>query len=165
MSYYNDDKKFEGKFPALLALVQDKENHAVTLHRTYLGNGCKANVLKPKKLMSPKLPGASIGAAIKLYEPRDNRLALAEGIETSLAFSVATKLPVWATISAVGMENILLPPYIREVIIAIDNDKSERGQQAAYQLKKRLLTEGRAVKCVTPPSVGNDFADMLLGIC
>lgn len=115
--------------------------------------------------MSPIFPRASSGAAIKLYEPKDNRLALAEGIETALAFSIATKLPVWATISAVGMENILLPPYIREVIIAVDNDESERGQQAAYQLAKRLLIEGRAVKCVIPPCVGNDFADMLLEGC
>lgn len=162
LPYYNDDRKLKGKFPALLALAQDKENHAVTLHRTYLGNGCKAKVLKPKKLMSPILPGASSGAAIKLYEPRDNRLALAEGIETALAFSVATKLPAWATISAVGMENILLPPYIKEVIIAVDNDKSGCGQQAASRLAKRLLIEGRAVKRATPPSVGSDFADMLL---
>lgn len=162
LPYYNDDQKFEGKFPALLALVQDKKNFAVTLHRTYLGNACKANVLKPKKLMSPIFPGASSGAAIKLYEPRDNRLALAEGIETALAFSIATKLPAWATISAVGMENILLPPYVREVIIAVDNDESGCGQKAAYRLAKRLLIEGRTVKSVIPPCVGNDFADMLL---
>lgn len=165
LPYYNDDQNFEGKFPALLALVQDKENRAVTIHRTYLENSCKANILKPKKLMPSILAGASRGAAIKLYEQRDNRLALAEGIETALAFRVATNLPVWATISAGGMESILLPPYIIEVIIAVDNDKSGRGQQAARRLATRLLMEGRAVKCVTPPCIGNDFADMLLEDC
>ncbi|MBL7479993.1 DUF7146 domain-containing protein [Legionella bononiensis] len=159
---YYDEKGLVGHFPVMIALVRDQNNKMVTLHRTYLGKACKADVPTPKKLMPSMQPRASVGAAIKLYQPVNGKIILAEGIETALAMHVATKLPVWATISAVGMENILLPPYIREVIIAIDNDKSERGQQAAYQLTKRLLTEGRAVKCVIPPCVDNDFADMLL---
>lgn len=67
LPYYNDDGVFVGKFPAMLALLQDKNNKKVTIHRTYLGNGCKADVPKPKKLMSPPTSGASLGAAIKLY--------------------------------------------------------------------------------------------------
>ena len=78
-----------------------------------------------------------------------------------MCFNVATQLPVWATISAGGMETIILPTSIKEVTIAVDNDHSGRGQMAADKLAKRLLTEGRAVKRVMPIKVGYDFADLL----
>lgn len=162
LPYYDDDRSLLGLFPALVALVQKVKGEVVTLHRTYLGDGCKANVPKPKKLMSPITPGASNGAAISLYEPCNGKLVLAEGIETALAIHVATHLPVWATVSANGMERVILPPYVTEVTIAIDNDESNAGQKSANKLRKRLLAEGRKVRCVMPPTVGHDFNDVLL---
>jgi len=162
LPYYDDNGKFLGLFPALVALVQDEKGQAVTLHRTYLGDGCKANVLKPKKLMSAITPGASSGAAIKLYEPIDGKLVLAEGIETAFAIHVATQLPVWATVSANGLEKVVLPLEVTEVTIAVDNDESGRGQEAGEKLAERLLNEGRQVKRAMPPLVGSDFADILV---
>lgn len=163
LPYYDDEKKkVIGTFPAMIALVQDPNDKGITIHRTFLGDGCKANVPQPKKLMPPIMPGVLHGAAIRLYKPGDGVLAVAEGIETALAFNVATKIPIWATISAGGMEKIDLPQNIREVIIAVDNDQSGRGQEAASKLAKRLLIEGRTVRSVIPPNVGDDFADMLM---
>ena len=162
LSYYDDENKLVSKFPAMLALVQNNENQCVTIHRTYLGDKCKADVSKPKKLMSPINPGASKGAAIKLFEPTSGRLALAEGIETAFCFNAATQFPVWATVSALGLKEVILPSNVIEVIIAIDNDKSGTGQEAANSLAKRLLAEGRRVKRVIPPKIGYDFADMLV---
>lgn len=162
LAYYNEDHILIGKFPAMLAVVQDINNRGITIHRTYLGNSCKASVPQPKKLMSPITRGASLGAAIKLNEPIDGKLALAEGIETALAFNIATGLATWATVSAIGMEKVILPDSIVEVTIAIDNDKSGRGQEAAEKLIKRLLSEGRSVRRVIPPKVGQDFNDLLL---
>lgn len=159
---YYDNGKFLRKFPAMLGLVSDVNNHNVTIHRTYLGNNCKAHVSQPKKLMSPIRPGACQGAAIKLFEPLDGRLAVSEGIETAFSFHIKNQLPVWATISAVGMEKVILPPAASEIIIIVDNDKSGRGQKAAATLKKRLSAEGRKVKCVMPPKIGQDFNDVLL---
>lgn len=60
------------------------------------------------------------------------------------------------------MEKIKLPPSITEITIAVDNDESGRGQNAAFVLAQRLLGEGRAVRRVMPPKVGYDFADMLV---
>ncbi|KTD58798.1 TraI [Legionella sainthelensi] len=160
-SPYYDEKVLLGYFPARVALVRNQNNGMATLHRTYLVKTCKANVPNPKKLM-PSQPKASVGAAIKLYQPVDGKIALAEGIETALSIHIATKLPAWATISVVGMDNILLPPYVKEVIITVDNDESGCGQQAAYRLTKRLLIEGRTVKRAIPSCVGKDFVDMLL---
>lgn len=104
LTYYNDDGTLLARFPAMLALIQNKDNHYVTIHRTYLGDGCKADVPKPKKLMPAIEPKASMGAAIKLYEPTNGKIVLAEGIETALSISVSTGLPVWATVSSGGME-------------------------------------------------------------
>lgn len=162
LPYYNEEKKLVSYFPAMLGRVQNKNGLCVTIHRTYLANGCKADVPKPKKLMVPIHPGASQGAAIQLFEPEDGRLALAEGIETALAFHIATQIPVWATISAGGMEKIKLPPSVKETIIAVDHDESGRGQKPAFLLAQRLLAEGMTVKRVIPPKVGYDFADMLV---
>lgn len=159
---YYDEKGLVGHFPAMIALVGDQNNKMVTLHRTYLGKACKADVPTPKKLMPSMQLRASVGAAIKLYQPVNGIIVLAEGIETALAMHVATKLPVWATISAVGLEKIILPPSITEVIIAIDNDESHCGQNVSSKLATRLLAEGRKVKRIMPPNSGQDFNDLLL---
>jgi len=162
LPYYDEDGKFSGLLPALVGLVQDEKGQAVTLHRTYLGDGCKANVLKPKKLMSAVIPGASSGAAIKLYEPVDGKLVLTEGIETAFAIHISIQLPVWATVSANGMERVVLPSHVKEVTIAIDNDVSGRGQEAGAKLAERLLSEGRKVTRIMPHKVGSVFADLFV---
>lgn len=164
LPYYDDEKGMViGKFPAMIALVQDQYNKGVSLHRTYLGDGCKANVRKPKKLMSPAIKGSILGGAIRLYPPaKDRALVLAEGIETALAIHIATGLSVWATVSALGMERIILPTNLSNVIIAVDNDHSGTGQKAAAELAYRLLADGKKVKCIMPSHVGSDLADLLL---
>ena len=161
LPYYDDEQKFIGYFPAMLALITDHHGKGVSIHRTYLGNGCKAAVSKQKKLTSSIFPGASSGATIKLYEA-ESILILAEGVETAFALYVATQIPTWATVSAGGMQKAILPSNVKEVIIAVDNDKSLRGQIAANKLAQRLLNEGIRVKRVIPPQVGNDFADVLM---
>jgi len=163
LPYYDDEKEMViGNFPTMIALIQNQYGKGVTLHRTYLSDGCKADVPKPKKLMSPVIQGSSLGGAIRLYPPtEDGTLAIAEGIETALAFSIMTELPVWATVSALGMERIILPPEINNVWIAVDNDQSGTGQKAAAELASRLVLNGQKVRYVTPPNVGDDFSDLL----
>ncbi len=162
LDYYSGDNICVSCHPAMVALITDKENKGVTLHRTYLGNACKADVEKPKKLMPPIRPKASLGGAIKLYEPTDGKLILAEGIETAFSLYIATGIPAWATVSALGLECVILPNTTTEIIIAVDNDESKRGQEAANILTEKLLSEGRKVKRVIPPRAGQDFNDLLL---
>jgi putative DNA primase/helicase len=144
--------------PAMLARVDNPSGHAVTLHRTYLSsNGHKADVATVKKLMSPAIPGATRGGAIRLY-PADDTLAVAEGIETALAVRLATGLPVWATICASGMAKLVVPPEVHLVVICADNDTA--GLDAAKALAQRLMVEQRHVKILTPDTPGADWADM-----
>jgi putative DNA primase/helicase len=163
LPYFNDGELI-GRFPAMLALIQDKDNHGITIHRTYLGIGCKANVPCPKKIMSPITPGASSGAAIKFHEPIEGKLGLAEGIESALTLCVSTQFPVWATVTAGGMEKVTLPQRLTEVLIAVDNDASGRGQKAADFISQRLLRSGCSVRRIMSPIVGQDINDVLLGV-
>lgn len=162
LPYYNDKGIFFGRLPAMLALIQNVQNQKVCLHRTYLGDGCKADVPVPKKLMTPIKPGALRGAAIKLFEPIDKTLALAEGIETALSYYIATNIPVWSTINSHGLEKVIIPHNVINIIILVDNDKSGCGQKAGIILSKRLVNDGKKVKRIMPPTPGFDFNDLLL---
>jgi putative DNA primase/helicase len=144
--------------PTMVARVDDISGQGVTLHRTYLTpDGRKAAVPTAKKLMSPAVPGATRGGAIRLYPARET-LAVAEGIETALAVHLATGLPVWAAICAGGMARLIVPPKVSLVVIAADHDAA--GLDAARALARRLLGEQRRVKILTPDTPGADWADL-----
>jgi hypothetical protein len=156
--YKHDDGTFTAH-PAMLARVDDPQGEMVSLHRTYLTrDGQKAAVPQPKKLMAPVVENATNGGAIRLYAAGET-LAIAEGVETALALHVMTGLPVWATVSALGMERLVVPADVRLVIIGADNDPT--GTEAARKLARRLLLDQRRVKPLTPRQPGTDWADAL----
>jgi hypothetical protein len=99
------------------------------------------------------------GGAIRLFPLEAGKpLALAEGIETALAVREATGWPVWATIAAPFMKEVIVPE-VEEVLIAADHDKA--GLEAAHALARRLLREGRRVRVAVPPEEGEDWLDAL----
>ncbi|MBA2653785.1 MAG: toprim domain-containing protein [Gammaproteobacteria bacterium] len=149
LSYYGDHHVLVGAFPAIVTLVQDKDNKCVTIHRTYLGSGCLAKVHQPRKLMAPIIPGSTVGATIKLYGPNQGKLALTAGIERALAFFNSTQTPVWAALSEEGMDRILLPKEVNEVLLVVSED-NWKSQRAINLLHKRLISEGRKVKKIKP---------------
>jgi putative DNA primase/helicase len=55
-----------------------------------------------------------------------------------------------------------LPPIVRRIIIAADNDPNGVGQRNALAAYDRWTAEGRSVRIVAPPVVGDDFNDVLL---
>ena len=67
-------------------------------------------------------------------------------------------IPSWAALSAVGLERLVLPELVAEVVIAADNDP--RGVQAANVAAARWQAEGRMVRIALPPA-GQDFNDVL----
>lgn len=154
--------------PALLAKVKDGQCEPVTLHRTYLsGEGKKANVAQPKKLMSGI---ASLnGASIRLNRTESRVLAVTEGIETGLAVLAAHdyQITVWSLINNInlGMADIPKDLFDRVVIYA-DHDKVDPkhgyrpGQHSAEQLLAKLTAMGIPAEIVMPPVEGEDFADM-----
>lgn len=153
--------------PTMLAAVRDVTGQLVTVHRTLLtGDGHKADVVVPKRLMCLPDGRTITGCAIRFGEPREV-LALAEGIETALSVVVATGLPCWACICAHGLEAVVIPDGVREVLIFADKDRSLTGERAAQALAERLKGGGVATRVVTirdeipETEKGIDFNDLL----
>ena len=92
----------------------------------------------------------------------DVELVLAEGLETSLAASELFGLPSWSAVYAGGLCSLVLPPEVRRIVIAADNDASGVGQRNALAAYDRWTAEGRSVRVKTPPNTGDDFNDLLL---
>ncbi|TSJ91678.1 zinc-binding protein [Chitinimonas sp. BJB300] len=157
-----------GCFPALLAQVIDAKGQVAALHRTYLtDSGHKLALSHPetgealpaKKLMV-RSERATEGAAMPLYAPDAGRLALTEGLETALAVHLGSGLPVWACVSAGGLERVVLPDTVRDVFIFADHDASQTGQRAAERLTRRLQKAGLRVRTRHPAQVGRDWLDV-----
>ena len=150
-------------YPGMLGQVRDRNGAVIGLHRTYLaidgGVVSKASIMKPKMML-----GRVAGGAVRLAPIGDaDRLALSEGIETGLAVATACPdLPVWATLSTAGLEQVDLPAGVRRVLILADNDVLGAGMRAAEAAARRLRAQGRDVAVVLPPEEGEDFNDLLL---
>jgi hypothetical protein len=164
LSFHDSEGICRGDFPAMVAKVTDVSGQGVTLHRTYL-DPYGPNKLdlgsqeSPKKLMTPRHPGATKGASIKLA-PAGSVLGVAEGIETALAVRAATGQPCWSCVSARGLEEVVLPEQVRTVHVWADNDASGVGRKAAEALAARFSEEGRTVYAHEPEKIGADWLDV-----
>lgn len=155
--YLDEDGEFCGRFPAMLAVVKVPKG-ICALHRTFLSpSGDKADVPAPRKLLG-SLPD---GAAVQLA-PHGDELGIAEGIETALSATALFGVPCWAAINANGLSKWSPPAGVRSVVIFGDNDAKFAGQQAAFTLAHRLACRGIAVRVEIPPTVGDDWNDVLM---
>lgn len=166
LGYYdkneNGKSRLVAEHPAMLACIQGADGHAISLHRTYLQDGQKAQRPDAKKILS----GGIQGAAVRLFEP-GAVLALAEGLETAIAVHLSTGKPVWAGLSAGNLERLWLPEQVQEVHIYADNDANADfdGQASAFALARRLRKERRngiprTVKVFVPTRDDADWADV-----
>lgn len=156
LSYYDGEKKI-GSFPAIIAMVSGASGNPVTIHRTYLTpDGKKAPVESPKKLMGYPKDRKIIGGAIRLTEADAQVIAVAEGLETSLAVMEGTGLPVWCTVNALLLENFIPPSETERVLVFADKDRATEqhpkghGQEAAKQLVLRLWKMGIKASAIVP---------------
>lgn len=157
LPYYDDDHKFRGVYPVMLAAVTRPTRELVKLHRTYLQDGQKAPLKCAKKLMSG-LPSAG-GGAIRLFRA-SKTLGIAEGIETALAAAELFGLPVWSCVAASGLESFIPPEGVEAITIFGDNDLNFTGQAVAYAAARRLVSEGYSVTVKIPDAPG-DWLDVL----
>ena len=149
MQYRDEDNQVVGYFPAMIALVQ-KENQAITIHRTFLTHdGCKASVDSPKKLMPVPSDRLIIGSGIQLGHP-GRILSVTEGIETALAVIEATGMVTWPLISSTLMSQFVIPHGVEKLVIWADLDRSLAGSFAAQKLAERAKTQGIQVEIREP---------------
>jgi Uncharacterized protein conserved in bacteria len=148
--------------PAMLATFSLPDKTAITMHRTFLNvDGQKAKISNPKKIL-PALQKMS-GGAIRLFEPQNGLIGVAEGIETALAVHEQTKLPIWSAVSSVLMESFEPPKEVTHVDIFADRDRTYTGQRAANILANRLVVQRHIEADVFVPKNIGDFLDEFRG--
>jgi len=144
--------------PAMVAMVTAPDGRPCQLHRTYLGDGCKAEVDQPRKLM----PGlVAPGSAVRLTDPAEE-LGISEGIETAMAATALYGVSCWAGLNSNALAKWQPPEIARRVVIFGDNDRGFAGQAAAYALAYRLSAHERKVEVMIPPGPGTDWNDVLV---
>jgi hypothetical protein len=140
--YRPDDHSPTETWPAMIAVVTDLSGATTGAHRTWLDpDGFdplrlgKAPIDTPRRAMGGLLGNAvRFGAAIDV-------LAAGEGIETMLSLRcVLPTLPMAAALSANHLAALLLPPTLRRLYIARDNDAA--GDEAAMTLTDRAHADG-----------------------
>ena len=149
------------RLPAMLAPVVDIDGEQIGAHMTYLRRDGAGKADLPKEYQR-ECRGVIHGGAIRLAEhDPDAELIVAEGIESAFSAMQLFGRAGWAAVYAGGLKTLELPPTVRAVIIAADNDASGAGQRNALAAYDRWTAEGRSVRIKTPPDVGDDFNDVL----
>jgi hypothetical protein len=119
-------------WPALLAAVTAIDGTITDILRTWLDRNrpAKAPLADPRRAL-----GHLLGNAVRFDTPSDI-LAAGEGVETMLALkSVLPLLPMAAGLSANHLAAFEVPPALRRLYVARDNDAV--GIKAAERLRKR----------------------------
>ena len=141
---WHEDKKW---MVAKIALG----NKGVGLHRTHI-------VSKERRTF-----GDFRGGAVRLCALEGDLLAIAEGIETALAYRQISGLPTWAALSTSGLIGFKIPESVKRILIAADFDGA--GLKAAETLEKRAKKEGVSAEIVlpggNPPYYRRDWLDLL----
>ncbi len=137
-------------WPALLAAVTDIDGNITGIQRTWLDprRSEKAPLADPRRAL-----GHLLGNGVRFGKAADI-LAAGEGVETMLALkSVLPSLPVIAALSANHLAALHLPPALRHLYVARDNDAA--GLRAAKTLRERGIAAGIETRELVP--VHGDF--------
>jgi hypothetical protein len=149
--YYRPDEHSPTEtWPAMIARVTDLDGRVTGAHRTWLDpDGFdpirlgKAPIDTPRRAM-----GDLLGNAVRFGVANDV-LAAGEGIETMLSLRcVVPTLPMAAALSANHLAAILLPPTLRRLYVARDNDAA--GEVGATALTERAEATGVETIVWTP---------------
>ena len=152
-AYFDENRKFVGQFPAVVAPIHAPDGEVESAHRIYIGN------VSPRKKFLPPVRTIK-GAAVRLF-PAAEGMAIAEGIETALAVQQLTGLSAWAVLDAGNMREFTPPAGISTITIYGDNDTNFVGQAAAYELARKLHAKRITVSVHIPPKQDSDWLDML----
>ncbi len=147
--YRAHDGAAREEWPALIAAVTAADGTITGVHRTWLardGAG-KAPLATPRRAL-----GHLLGNAVRFGAASDVLVA-GEGIETLLSLRcVLPAMPLAAALSANHLAALILPPELRRLYIARDNDAA--GRHAALRLRERARAAGIEARILWP--VTND---------
>ncbi|MDR5776889.1 MULTISPECIES: primase-helicase zinc-binding domain-containing protein [unclassified Caballeronia] len=171
---YRHEKKVIGQWPGIIARFTLPDGRLGTLHRTFLdrSNAAKATIVtNDGEILPSKLNDVTLhklnGGAVRLMDPVDGEIGVAEGLETAYAAHMQFDVPVWYCLNRILLADFMVPDGlgIRVVHIFADFDAVDPrtgkspGVDAALKLAKRLRAEGYTAMVHRPKKRETDFAD------
>lgn len=152
----------EFKRPAMLAIAHEVGGRLRGVQLTKL----KADGSAKRGSAIDRLTfGPFSGAACRLFKASGDTLAIAEGVETALAFYALRGVPAWAAFGSRNLAAFEPPRSVRTLIIAADGDKADperpgdfKGMDAADALFNRLRSRLRVIIAAAPPDL--DWLDV-----
>ena len=144
-----------GEHPAMLAFMgwNPVTKKFSGIHRTYLTREGQKAAVDPVRMNYGDAGPVRLGVV-------QERMGIAEGLETSMCARALFGLPVWSGICAEGVKAWEPPEGVRQVVIFADNDENFVGLAAAYEKARVLHRKGFEVEVQIPPDVGTDWADV-----
>jgi hypothetical protein len=97
--------------------------------------------------------------AVRLFEPIDGRLGLAEGIESALAAKALTQIPCWASLGNERFGLVSIPESVSELHLFVDHDAG--GDIAEERARSAYACENRTIVTRRPRGHGKDWNDAL----
>ena len=150
--YHKDSGQY---FGALLAAVTTEGSDQVhAIQRIYLEGNRKAEVVPNKATLGRIRKGA-----VRLVSAQQ-KLGLAEGIETALSVTQGVGVACWAVLGD-KLNNTQIPPIVKELELYADGD--DAGTRAAEVAAPEYIDQGLAVSVVQAPD-GYDWNDVLMGV-
>ena len=163
VDYYDSEKNFRGKHPAIVSRLRDANKNHVCSHYVFIDNKGSKITFNPVK----KLAGKAKGATLILNGLNFQEIAVAEGLETALAIHQATGLTTYVCFSANGVKDFCCPSEVTKLHIFADQDASRTGERVSKILAKRESSKKRQVfvhipdKALLNGSKSVDFLDLL----
>ncbi|MEX3935743.1 primase-helicase zinc-binding domain-containing protein [Paraburkholderia phymatum] len=174
MLEYRHEKKVIGSWPGILARFELPDGRLGTLHRTYLERSTpsKAKIISGDgEILDSRLNDMTLnplqGGAVRLMEPVDGEIGVAEGLESALGAYMESGVPMWYCLNIGLLRQFVVPDGlgIRVVHIFVDFDDIDPktgksvGVAGGLELAKRLKSEGFTVFVHRPRVRGTDYAD------
>jgi DNA primase len=144
--------------PALIAACQGADGRVTGVQRIFLQpNGLKALLPRPK-LNLGLIRGGSLRLAAEAAE-----MIVCEGPEDGLTLQqMLPSTPVWVALGSGNLSRMELPPGVRRVLVAGDNNAA--GRKAAQDACEAFRSQGRQATTIFPDAAYEDFNDQLRGI-
>jgi putative DNA primase/helicase len=174
MLEYWHEKKVIGSWPGILARFELPDGRLGTLHRTFLERSApsKATIVSHDgEILDSKLNDMTLnplqGGAVRLMDPVDGEIGVAEGLESACGAYMVSGVPMWYCLNIGLLRQFVVPEGlgIRVVHIFVDFDDIDAktgksiGVAGGLELAKRLRSEGFTVFVHRPRVLGTDFAD------